>query len=553
MRVNFPQLFPGRRGATLSPNLPWSEAPAAAGFLVVHPRYRAWLKKCGVKTIEDLLQLPGEIVCGHPDRHVAKVWLGSGHSRRVAYLKREHLVRWRTRIWNQLAGFGPVSRAEREAMTLRTLEGAGLPGPQWLAYGEDAHGRAGLLVDELPGAVDLRVYLSEPRHPEQDRQWLANKLGQAVAELHEAGFSTPELAAKHVFIHPDSLAVTVIDWQSAPLPRPLTFAERVRQLASLTASLAENLATPRERLRFLWAYLRVVREHHRRGSTMILPGFREFVQAILRSAQRRYQRSSLRDQRLHRAGTSQRLLWLAGEEVCVVPEIASVWPEPAAAAPFYPSSDGSSTAPPSEWITFADGRRALLLRFSSFAPLGRFWAAVREKSWRSPGCHYARLLFHLERSGIAAPRLLGFGQRLYPGSCADSFLVMQPVPRAIPLSERLQSAELCYDQRRALLREAGRMLRLLHDAGCCLRGSEASLSLFVVSRDDPASLALQSPVFIRLLRRVPTRTRRSDLNRLLKQLQHCLSRTDRCRVFRGYVQGHSEWNSWRTKLLAGGR
>jgi hypothetical protein len=37
------------------------------------------------------------------------------------------------RLKNYRAGFGWVSRCEREAMTLQALESCGLPGPQWLA------------------------------------------------------------------------------------------------------------------------------------------------------------------------------------------------------------------------------------------------------------------------------------------------------------------------------------------------------------------------------------------------------------------------------------
>ena len=39
----------------------------------------------------DYLDLPGEIVSGHPDRHVARVEVDG----RVCYLKRQHRVGWR--------------------------------------------------------------------------------------------------------------------------------------------------------------------------------------------------------------------------------------------------------------------------------------------------------------------------------------------------------------------------------------------------------------------------------------------------------------------------
>ena len=397
-------------------------ALAASGFIVVHPRHRAWLARHGVTAATAALELSGEIVCGHPDRHVVRVELG----RRVAFLKREHVIGWRTRFKNWRAGFGWVSRSVREAVTLRRLEAAGLPGPQWLAYGEDGTGRAFLLVEELTGSADLRTVLSDTRLSPDDRRVLAERAGRVVAELHEAGFGTPELAAKHVLIGRRPLAVNLLDWQSCPPPGAVSDPDRARQLATLTASLAGELATDRDRLRFAWAYHRTVRQSRKVEKTPT-PRFRAFVRDVLANAERIRNRSSVRDQR-QAAGPPQRLVWLAGEEVCAVPDVAAVWPTPAVVEPFY------AAAPPvsPEDVTLPDGRTAVLARFRTLAPLTRFVARLRGKPWRSPGAKVARVLFHLDRYGIAGPRLLAFGQRLTGPATADSFVLYEPIPHATP-------------------------------------------------------------------------------------------------------------------------
>ena len=107
-----------------------------------------------------ILDLPGEVVSGHPDRHVL--------ARRTArfadafYLKRQHRRRWRERLRNWLAGFGWVSRCERERSHSRSNSSEpGFAAPRWVAAGEDARGRAFLLVEEIDGAVDLRRVLSD--------------------------------------------------------------------------------------------------------------------------------------------------------------------------------------------------------------------------------------------------------------------------------------------------------------------------------------------------------------------------------------------------------
>ena len=87
------------------------------------------------------------------------VSLGEGKEARVVYLKREMQVRWTTRLGNFLAGSGWVSRCVREATILEALERDDLPGPRWLATGEDDKGRAFLLVLEVPGAVPLASML----------------------------------------------------------------------------------------------------------------------------------------------------------------------------------------------------------------------------------------------------------------------------------------------------------------------------------------------------------------------------------------------------------
>jgi hypothetical protein len=53
------------------------------------------------------------------------------------------------------------------------------------------------------------------------------------------------------------------------------------------------------------------------------------------------------------------------------------------------------------------------------------WAMTRGKSWRSNELKLARVLFHLERHGIAAPRLLAYGQR---GNGAFCLIDSEPAP-----------------------------------------------------------------------------------------------------------------------------
>ena len=304
--------------------------PQTGGFLVVHPRYRGWLARCGFSTPTAILDLPGEIVSGHPDRHVVRVSIRSGTGSRTVYLKREHHTGIRIRWKNARAGFGWVSRSEREGKTLETLEKIGLAAPQWIAYGADARGRSFLLVDELAGSIELRDMLADGDLQSAERRQIAMRLGRAIAEIHEAGFATPDLSAKHAFVRKGTFAPTIIDWPSAIPRSKIEPYDRLKSLALLSATVADTLASPRDRLRFLHSYLRAIQAAQPMR-------FALYAKTILAEVRAMQHRPSVIDQRQpRRTGCEQKLVWLAGEEVCAVPEVAAIWPTPAVCGPFYP-------------------------------------------------------------------------------------------------------------------------------------------------------------------------------------------------------------------------
>jgi hypothetical protein len=490
-------------------------APSPTAKFVVHPRYKAWLARCGVHSADAALSLAGEVVSGHTDRHVMRVDLRGGTSSRTAYLKREHVtgLKWRAKNW--AAGFGWVSRCEREANTLESLETAGLPGPQWLAYGEDGTGRAFLLVDDLTGSTDLTTLLRD--HPPQGRltDRLAERVGTALAELHASGFATPDLAAKHLFVGDGDDPVSVIDWPSAPKPGRVRDVDVVRWLGGLHAGVLPELADDRLRLRALWAYRRACR----RLGRPVPYRFGSMAKAVHAAAERRQSRSSVRTQR-HTTDLRQRLVWVAGEAVVAIPEVAAEWPTPAECSPFYPPSP--AVTPPHgkrERVTLPGGRSAVLVRFHTVDPVGRMVAVVRERPWRSPAATAARVLFHLQRHGLPAPRLLAFGQRCTSAVAAESFVCADMPPAAVALATFLARPSTTPAASAAVLAECGRLLRQLHDAGLRpVPHPSPNDPLFVVSDDDTTSVAVGSPFAVKLVKRVSDAQRAADLRRFITPL-----------------------------------
>src|SRR5438093_4519493 len=84
---------------------------AFRGRLAINPRYRDLLAQHGLTAPKDFLALSGVIVSGHPDRHVMQLTLGDGPTAVAAFLKREHRVPWRDRLWHAWFGLGWVSKS----------------------------------------------------------------------------------------------------------------------------------------------------------------------------------------------------------------------------------------------------------------------------------------------------------------------------------------------------------------------------------------------------------------------------------------------------------
>jgi tRNA A-37 threonylcarbamoyl transferase component Bud32 len=452
------------------------------GGLTVNAEFVGLFTRLGLWTASAFLELPGEVVSGHPDRHVVRIKLPG--TDRAFYLKRQHVVGWREKLRNWFAGFEWVSRCEREAAILQLLVAAELPAPRWAAFGAHRE-RSFLLVEEVPGALELREVLRAGRLAPPARAQLAANIGATVAAIHAAGFTTPDLSAKHILVNPETLAVTPIDWQSARVG-PVSAPVRAEALGVLHASLAAGLASCAERLRVLRAY----------------PDPTPTVTDVLRATVRHTQRRSVRDQ-LQSGAVQQRLVWLAGEVVCAVPPVAAVWPRPVVAPPFY---DGGP--PGRSNIRFA-GRDAVLVRGRTRAPLGRLRAWLRAAPWRSPGATIGRTLFHLARYGVPAPQLLAFGQRRTSATTTEWFALYE-APRGMALRDWCRTASGV--DRRALFGSVSECLDALHGAGCILRDA---VSAFTVAG---SRVVIADPMAVRIVRGVSARARERDRRRMARVL-----------------------------------
>jgi tRNA A-37 threonylcarbamoyl transferase component Bud32 len=535
----------------------------------IHPAYRALFAGLGLRSAADFLRLDGEILGGHPDRHVLRLTLraaerdggqaeqtvcsdesgpvatATAHSIATAqqlgvYLKKEHRVRWRNRLANWCLGYGWVSKSTREGQMLRQVEGAGIGCPRALAWGED-DGRAFLVVRAEDDGAELRGYLCD--HP-PERAEVARALAVQIARIHEAGFYHRDLSSKHVLMRreDDTYRFCFLDWQRARRLRRVSWRERLMDLAMLDATLAEQCAAPRERLLFWNQYLEAAvgsfsaRSHRRapngsaatddaaaRGTPRRLLHFLCRLSARLQSKRRIRE---LRQAPL--APGEQNLIWLDGEDLCVTRQFLDEVGTPPSWLQASPESPPRNAL---EVTTIAGGggRAWRLLRRWSHRPLGWLLGLLRRSPFPAPEFEYAAAIIRLQRYGVETPRLLALGHRGSRPWHKESFLLVEPPAETAPLLAVLDDADV--RQRHRLLRQAGALWRRIHEAGYAWRGHV--LTPLAVSQ--PAGrLALTGVEWLQRHRSTPERLATRDFLKLMDAPLPRVSATDRFRFVLGY-------------------
>lgn len=524
------------------------------GFVRINPARRAWLRRLRLIDAEDFLRLEAVIVSGHIGRQVGRVTLSDGEEVRTVYLKRETQVWWRTRLSNFLAGFGWVSRCVREAGLLQALEREELAGPRWLATGEDDQGRAFLLVEEVAGTEPLMNALA--RADKRGRHALAIRLGRLLARLHQAGFFHRDLYAKHVLVGDETLCL--LDWQRAWRGAWVPYLARVRDLATLHATLPDALTTSRDRLTFLRAYL---------GPTITARTLRRYLVDIEAYSRELQQRRHVREKRQPPTAEPQHWICHDGEALCVTPAMESLM---AGESLDWLRLDKQPAPTTGRWLLAGRqvSRRWLVLPGQRFGLLVRRRMPIRIihllRHWLlgspllTPEQREATLLWRLERHGVPAPRVLGFGRRLFSGTSRpaadlsyrggtdplfprwqDSFLLSEPFLGTVRLPVWLRQATA--DDRAAVLHQVGQLLARLHEA-CCYLDNRA-LTAFAVrpaptgeTTEPAATVVLEHTDGIHPARRPNTILAARDLASLHTYLSdHGCSLAD----WRVVLQGHA--------------
>ncbi len=402
----------------------------------VNVRYAKWCRASGLRSPSDFLKLEGDVISGHRDRHVVEVRVGG----KRLYLKKEHRVSFRTRLQNWWAGYGLVSLSEREAATLAQLREVGVPVPEWIACGATSEGQAYLLLRNARG-TDLRKVLARKRE-NLSRLRLAKSIGVAVGRLHQAGFDAPDLSAKHVLVRREG-GIVLLDWPRARECRTLNRDRCLAALAGLHASLRPELATTRERMFALRAWMRTIGFH---GPAA--PVARQVNRLSVTLRKRRSIREQLQPAR------DPRLRWIDGETLCVTRRYWSSIGERIS----HSVRDAAYSVVPRQ-ITVQPDPTTQLTCFPPMPRWRRLWGTVSQRPLQSEGIRVAGLAFRLARHRVPVMPVLAFGGRPDGGG----FLLSR-----LPASMQLARSWFAFPRpgRDKMLGRVGRLLRQCHEAGC---------------------------------------------------------------------------------------
>ncbi|HYV34477.1 MAG TPA: lipopolysaccharide kinase InaA family protein [Gemmataceae bacterium] len=504
-------------------------------FVEIHSEYRDMLARLGLAKAEDFLHLPGVVCCGHPDRNVSRVAVGEI----PAFLKKEHRTRWRDRFANSFAGFGWATKSTREFALLTTLKNDGIGCPAPIACGEDSQGRAFLLVRDLQQGVELRHYLQ--RLDGKNRGTVARQLGAAVARFHKAGYVHGDLYAKHVLVDdsqgPEQLQFCFLDWQRGRKIERVGMSARWRDLATLDATIAEDLLPRRERFEVLRAYLecgdlsplfggRNRGEHSVAKKRRQVAALQSVAYEIQRRSQRLLQRRRIREMRQPPMLTGkQNLIWVDGEALQVTREYQrelSTWKPPEKGTGLF-----------FDTMTLPGKRIGHLASRLAYQPLRSFWCWLRRKPLIAPEVDSMKVLFRLERYGVVTPKLVAVGQKQIKPWTIQSFLLTEPLQNALPLSEFLGRVDT--RSRRAVIRNAARTLRQMHQATCYVEPQKHTQIGELLSVTSQAGVALSTVHGIEKSHHPnPVRAQR-DLAALVQALTGHCSRSDLLRGLLAYT------------------
>lgn len=372
------------------------------------------------------------VAARHRRRETSRLGIEEPHGRQTFYVKREQRLRWRDRLRGLTHLRIDGTKARHEFEILRRLAGSGIRCPRPIVCLEQgwARPRGCLVLEELSDFEPLNQYLAQSPPEPGRREALFLALAHEVARLHATGVDQPDLYADHVYVAPrgaDRWEVAFLDFQRSGQFAALPLACRIRDLAALVATCPPRLVGPDDWHVFFDAYL--LECGLEAEAARIVAGVERAVERLLTN--RRIWEIRESDTQTHRA--FRRLdpvepghLWIDRRDRPYL-ERAGL----GSFAAIHATRRGTRLRALAdrenrriEWIG-EDGQ-----------PQAAYLKRHRVRTWRtwlrarlglgpgsSAGTIEARNVARLSRAGIAAMRLVAYGQKLRRDGWLESFVL----------------------------------------------------------------------------------------------------------------------------------
>jgi tRNA A-37 threonylcarbamoyl transferase component Bud32 len=474
-----------------------------------------------------------------------------------------------TRSW--LRQLVRASKARSEYGRALAVARRGVPTIVPLALGEACQGlgprESFLLTRTLEGALMLHKFVETklaalpPEGRARLRRDLAARLGEFIAQVHDAGIRHDDLHCGNILVHLDGAgrpSFYLVDLQSVRLGRPLGWHASRKNLVVLNR-WPSLFASRTDRLRFWQAYCRARRalEVPHRAVTA------EWARRLERQTQRSNQQLwRHRDRRCRGDNRSYRRVSQGPVEGHAVTDL-----DPQALAGLLADPDGPFRAPgvrllkDSRSATVAElelavggkPRAVIYKRFRLTDPTDPWVSRLR---W-APAMRSWVYGHGLRERGLPTARPLAVLHRKRCGLYHEGYLLMEKVPDALDLRQLAATLARAGAQgrRRALRPLVEKLARVIHDLHrrrLSHRDLKAANILVQMPGGDPsaASFWLIDLVGVARHRRLPVTTRVKNLARLHASFHQnpLLTRTDKLRFLRAYLQwglyGKQGWKEW---------
>ncbi|MBI1904083.1 MAG: hypothetical protein HYS13_23525 [Planctomycetia bacterium] len=439
----------------------------------IDPEHAAFVARHKLDDLDGLLaRADGQLVTPlHRQRETMRLDIALPGGTPFLVLKREPNVGAKDLLRRALQGHGLWTPPRAEMEILRKLRDVGVHCPRPIACVQRVGWRSqGCLVTAgLAGVQLVSAYLARPLRQAEShvRESLFEQLGQETARLHDAGVFHRRLFANNVYVQTGDGPPTIgfFDFRHGHLVRSLPNAKRAWDLASLLSTISRRLATPHQRHALLDAYLH--------ESDLVHCGM-ELIALVEKDVE-----ELLKLRRIWEIRESDTDTHLAVRPLDSV-ETGRMWID----RQFRPSLESAGIDTFDRIMGTKEGRclRALPDRenwrieiHAAHKPRCgaylkkhhvRDWATwLRAKVGAGPGSTAGRIeaqnIARLSRSGIAAMRLISYGEKLHADGLLESFVLTEELIGFTQLDHFLKL-------RFSLLKESGNrpdhdLLRLIRE------------------------------------------------------------------------------------------